>query len=262
MKRSLSVSVSMMLWATAGSLVVGAGTARAAETAAEILKLTDDAQNNFQDLTLESTMLIREPGQQNAREINFVTISKGKDKRLVRFTGPGDFKGMGFLVENRDTMYVLLPAFGNRVRRLGTHVKAQGFQGSDASYDDMATTQYTGIYAPKLVATEADAWVLELNILPGKQAESPRLKVWVDKNTHHQVTRIEYYDDKGQKQRTQLRTNFKKDEGNGEHYTPEWIKFIDHRRNDHTTELHTTKAQVNTGVSDDVFTQRSLQRGS
>ena len=58
-------------------------------------------------------------------------IQKGTTKRLVRFLAPGDIKGMGMLVESADTMYALLPAFGNRVRRLGTHQVSQSFMGSD-----------------------------------------------------------------------------------------------------------------------------------
>src|SRR5438445_378170 len=93
--------------------------ARAGEpTADEILKMQDKAHGNFVDLTSEAKMIIREPGQTVGREFTFMTISKGNEKRLVRFTSPGDVKGMGMLTESRDTMYAYLPGF-NRVRRLG-----------------------------------------------------------------------------------------------------------------------------------------------
>src|SRR4051794_3890350 len=89
-------------------------------TPAEILKLTDKAHGDFVDLTTEAKLVIREPGQSSGREYQFVTISRGNEKRIVRFLAPGDVKGMGMLVENRDTMYAFLPGF-QRVRRLGTH---------------------------------------------------------------------------------------------------------------------------------------------
>src|SRR4051794_10958363 len=93
-----------------GIFLLASPAARADEpSAAAILKMTDDAHGGFSDLTTDSKMTIREPGQTTGREFQFVTISRGNNKRLVRFTAPGDVKGMGMLVENRDTMYAYLP---------------------------------------------------------------------------------------------------------------------------------------------------------
>src|SRR5438105_5036688 len=164
-------------------------------TAAEILQLTDKAHGDFVDLTTDSKLIVREPGQAAGREYQFLTISRGNEKRLVRFLAPGDVKGMGMLIENRDTMYAFLPGF-QRVRRLGTHVKNQSFMGSDASFEDMAEGAFTGFYEPRLVGTEGNEWILELTLLPGKEAEFPKRKVWIDK-TIHQITRLEDYDAKG-----------------------------------------------------------------
>jgi len=244
------------------ALVASAIVARADEpepAAAQILAMADQAYGAFKDLTIESTMTIYEPGKTTGREVGFQSISKG-EKRLVRFLSPGDIKGMGFLVENRDTLYALLPAFNNRVRRLGTHVKGQSFMGSDIGYEDMSSTAMTGIWLPKLVATEADAWVLEVTLLPGKDAEFPRMKIWVDKKIK-QVNRIEYYDGKGAKAKTQTRSDFKLDQGSTAHYTPGEIKVVDHRRNDHSSVIRNTRSQADSGIADDMFTQRSLQRG-
>src|SRR5438270_717638 len=89
--------------------VVGAtvSSARADEpappTAEQILKMADEAYGSYKDLTIESTMTIYEPGQKTGREVSFISVSKG-EKRLVRFLAPGDVKGMGFLVESRDTL--------------------------------------------------------------------------------------------------------------------------------------------------------------
>src|SRR5438477_514166 len=107
----------------------------------------------------------------------------GEDKRLVRFTSPGDAKGMAMLTEGRDTMYVFLPAF-NRVRRMGTHLKGQIFMGGDMTYEDMNEATYTGLYELKLVGIEGNAWVFELNLLPKKEVEFSKLKMWVDKGYH------------------------------------------------------------------------------
>jgi outer membrane lipoprotein-sorting protein len=253
MKRSLTA------WAVVGAGLVPLATARAADPSpAEILKMADDAGTSYKDLTLESQMQVYEPNAQTPREAKFVTYTKG-EKRLVRFTAPPDSKGMGMLVESRDTMYVYLPGF-QKVRRMGTHAKGQSFMGSDVSNEDMAAQTLSGVYQPKLLGSEGNEWVLDLTQIPGKEAEFPHLKVWADKG-HRAITRIEYFDEKGASVKTQLRKNFTRDEGPGEHYTPAEITFIDHRRNDHKTVLRLTGAKINQNLGDDVFSQRALLRG-
>lgn len=227
-------------------------------SAEQILKDSDQAASNYKDLSLESTMIIKEPNAATGRQASFTTRIKG-EKRLVLFTAPGDLKGMGFLVESRDTMYAYLPGF-NRVRRLGTHMKNQTLLGSDVTNEEMAANTYGGVYAPKLVGDEAEAWILELTVLPGKEAQFSRLKVWVDKKIK-QPAKIEGYDEKGKKQLTQTRQDWRKDEG-GDHFTPGRIVFVNHVRNDHVTEIVNLKSKVNQGLTDDLFSQRSLVRGN
>lgn len=236
------------------------GALAAEPTAAEILKLTDDAHGGFADLTTDSKMTIFEPGQTTGREFQFKTISRGNNKRLVRFLAPGDVKGMGMLVENRDTMYAFLPGF-ERIRRLGTHVKNQGFMGSDASFEDMAEGAFSGVYEPKFISVEGTDWVLELNLIAGKEGQFPKMKIWVDKALHHGLTRIEEYNAKGENVRSQIRSDYRKDEGPITHYTPYKIKFVDHIRNGHSTEIIQLSTKVNQNVKDDEFSQRSLVRG-
>src|SRR5579872_6331640 len=116
--------------ALALTLVSAGAWADAAPNPEKLLQAVDKQANNFKDATFQFKMRIKEPGGQ-AREIEFSTLQKGTQKRLVRFISPGDIAGMGMLMENPESMYVLLPQFGNRVRRMGTHAKGQSFFGSD-----------------------------------------------------------------------------------------------------------------------------------
>jgi len=229
-------------------------------TAEEMLKLHDKAHSNFNDLVIESKMIIREPGKSEGRTFEFTTSLKGEDKRLVIFKAPGDYRGMGMLTEGRDTMYVYLPGF-QKVRRMGIHLKGQSFAGSDMSYEDMNESTYGGSWAPKYVGADEKSWILELTLLPGKEAEFPKLKVWVDRKIH-QANRIEYYDAKGQKARTSARDEWVKDDGPVAHYSPRKLVMTDHRRNDHSTEIVITSAKVNSGVPDSLFSQRTLVKGN
>src|SRR3954469_24743548 len=150
-----------MMMKTAVALMVLSGTAFA-DVGSDVLAKVDNAMNNFTDGEFESKLLIRDPSGQ-AREIGFTTFQKVPDKRLVRFSSPGDLKGMGVLIENKDTMYVYLPGF-QKVRRVGTHVKNQTFMGSDFSYEDMSLSRYSPTYDAKLVKDDANAWQLELTV--------------------------------------------------------------------------------------------------
>lgn len=229
------------------------------QTAAEIVKKADDTYANWADMTADIEMSIYEPGSTVARNKYTFSIFLKGFKRLVRFTAPDDVRGMGMFLENRENLYVYLPGF-QRVRRMSTHAKGQTFMGSDFGYEDMAESVYTGYWTPKLVGSDGNQWMIDMAPAPGQQSEFPRERVWFDK-TRYLVTRIEFYDDKGNKARTEVRSDFKRDEGPIEHYSPNTITLTDHRRNDHRTTMKFLKSKVNCGVSDDLFNQRGLMRG-
>src|SRR6185369_12758530 len=150
-----------------------------AGNAKEILAKVDHAINAFKDAVWESKLRVKQPSGES-REFGFTTYQKVPDKRLVKFTSPGDIKGMGVLVESRDTIYVYLPEY-KRVRRMGTHVKNQTFMGSDFSFEDMSQTSYASTFEPKLLSEDDKGWVLELSQKAGLDLEFPRVKMWVGK---------------------------------------------------------------------------------
>jgi outer membrane lipoprotein-sorting protein len=230
--------------------------AAAEPTADELLARLDHAMNSFRDGVFELKLRLRQPDGKT-REYAFTTYQKVPNKRLVRFSSPGDVKGMGLLVENQETMYVFLPGF-QRVRRMGTHVKNQSFMGSDFSFEDMSEIAYGNSYLAKLLGADAKSWILELRAKPGLDLEFPTIKMWIDKGVS-QPTRTEYYDAAGRKQKTQLRTGYARD--GADHFSPARVVNIDHRRNDHTSEVVFVSTKIDQGLPDDLFSVRSLMRG-
>lgn len=231
-----------------------AGATASGESADALLARIDKQATSFKDAIFHFKMRIKDA---NVREIEFKTWQKGTQKRLVRFLAPGDIAGMGILVENPTTMYALLPAFGNRVRRLGAHQMNQSFMGSDLSSDDMSQIELVPFYAPKAVGVEGTQTILELNARPGKPVQTPRIKMWVETVTA-QVTKLEYYDASGKKLRTQERSDYKKD--GATHYSPGKMVFTDHVRNNHQTELILLDSETDKGLSDDMFKQSALAK--
>jgi outer membrane lipoprotein-sorting protein len=231
--------------------------ALAAESGNDVLAKVDSAMNSFTDGTWESRLRVFEPSGQ-AREYGFTTYQKVPDKRLVRFSSPGDVKGMGVLVENKDTMYVYLPGF-QKVRRVGTHVKNQTFMGSDFSYEDMSISRYGIIYDAKLVKEDANTWELDLTVKPGVEVEYPRVHMIVDKKSQ-QPTRVDFEDASGKPLKTNEYEGYHLE--GSDHYNPNKVIVTDHRRNDHKSEIVFTGVKLNSGLKDDMFTQRSLIRGN
>jgi len=225
-------------------------------TGAELLRKVDDALNAFKDGVFDAKLRVREPNG-TAREYAFITYQKTPNKRLVRFTSPGDVKGMGVLVENAETMYVFLPGF-QKVRRMGTHIKNQTFMGSDFSFEDMSQLAFSEVYDAKLVGKDDKQWFLELTQKAGKDLEFPRIKLAADLNMF-QPLRIEYQDASGKTLKEQLRDNYKQD--SPIHWQPMRVLITDHRRNDHQSEIDFTSTKIDVGLSDDVFSVRSLVRG-
>jgi outer membrane lipoprotein-sorting protein len=252
MKKPASLGMKRMLFA----LCAVASPALAADpTGPELLAKIDHGLNCFKDATFEAKLLVKESS--GAREYGFTTFQKG-EKRLVRFNSPGDVKGMGVLIENPTTMYVFLPGF-QRVRRMGGHVKNQTFMGSDFASDEMSATAFAPLYDAKLVGQDDKTWILELSQKPGQDLEFPRLKLWAEKNSYF-INKIENYDDKGKKLKTQERSEYKKD--SPEHWQPFHIVMTDHRRGDHKSEILFTNTKIDSGISDDMFSVRQLVRGN
>lgn len=237
-------------------VLVAAGPALAAESGASVLAKVDQAMNSFTDGTFQSKLRVKEPNGQ-AREYAFTTYQKVPDKRLVRFSSPGDVKGMGVLVENKDVMYVFLPGF-QKIRRVGTHVRNQTFMGSDFSYEDMSNTRWSPSYDAKLVKEDAKSWELMLTVKKGVDQEFPRVHMWVDKQAH-QPTKVDFMDGAGKVLKTEEYVDYKQDGPN--HWGPSKVVVTDHRRNDHQSEIIFLSVKLNQGLKDDLFSQRSLIRG-
>ncbi len=253
----LGLSAAPSIWAQVPAAPAGSAPVVQEETADALLARIDKQNAAFSDAFFHFKMVVKAASGAVEREVEFTTKQKGNQKRLVRFLSPGDIKGMGFLLEKPGEMYAKLPAFGNRIRRLGTSQMNQSFMGSDLTSEDMSAIDYAPSYAPTGKSTDGALTVLELQLKPGKSSEFPRLKMWVDP-TKATIAKIEYYDAAGKKLRTCERSDFRQD--GDAHHSPGKMTYIDHRRGDHKTDMILVKSTLNNGYKDDEFTQRALQQ--
>ena len=221
-----------------------------AQDASSILKKMDDVMYSPKDLTGKNKIvLIDKSGKQESRE---ATIQqKGNDKRMFRFTSPASQAGISVLSLPDDVMYLYLPAFGKE-RRIATSAKNQNFAGTDFSYDDMESKPYSVKFTPKLIRTDANAFVLELT--PKGPSDYSKVVVNIDKINYYPEL-MEYYD-KGNNKIKEAKYTFNKV---GNYWNASEIEMTDLKKN-HKTKMQMSDAKYDMGLSDDDFTVRKLKQ--
>jgi outer membrane lipoprotein-sorting protein len=221
----------------------------------DVLRQMDLALTAAKDQTFDMEMIISE-GTSAPRRLGMRVLVKGTQQRRIDFLSPGDVRGLKLLVISRTQMYTYLPAY-NKVRRIASHVRGQTMFGADFNYDDMSTVTYSDVYQARLTAETKTHWSLVATRRAG--VESPYAKIEMRVRKADKVPDVIYYsNDKGAKIKTETRSDY---ECRGKMCTAGRMKMVDHTRNGHWTEIVRSKWQVNTGVSDQEFSVRALQRG-
>lgn len=221
--------------------------------ALEILTKVDNVSSAPEDQYMSSTMtLVDKSAHQNERKM--VIYQKGGDMRLVRFLSPADQKGISFLSLPNDRMYLYLPAF-RKVRLIASHVKNQNFAGTDFSYDDMSSFSFAQEYDAQLLETTDTIYLLKLTPKPEIEKDYSQLKMWVNKNSYV-PSKIEYYNKSGNLWKT---LTFDKIEKLGKYQIAKQMEMKDLEKS-HSTKMIINEIKLDSGLTDDIFTSRNLQR--
>lgn len=221
----------------------------------DLLAKMEKALANFQDQTITFSVLNLKPGQSTPQSMEFITRVKGK-KSYTEFLAPGDIKGTRVLALSPTEMYVYLPEF-QKIRRVASSTTEQGFMGTVLTQQDMAPPQYSTLFDVAGLEDQGTTALLTLKAKAGVDVAYKTLKVSVRKDLSVPV-KIEYYTDAGVKARTETRDNYGCSAG---YCLFAALTMVDHVRGDAWTQLVPKSVQVNTGLSEDLFTQRTLQYG-
>lgn len=227
-----------------------------ADTGEDILKQVDHALGNFEDQTLNFRAENLKPGTQKPQTIEFSTKVKG-EKSLTSFSAPGDLKGTRVLTMGPTQIYIWLPEFG-KMRRVASHSLNQGFMGTTLTQQDMATYAYSGLYTAEVTDQTDETWSLTLKTKDPKDTAYDKLVMVVDKKMKV-PKRIDYYNDEGtQVVREMTRSNY---ECNANDYCLfGYMKMVDKTTGGWTT-LTPTRAVIDQGIEDSLFSPRTLQLG-
>ncbi|HEQ72178.1 MAG TPA: outer membrane lipoprotein-sorting protein [Spirochaetia bacterium] len=178
----------------------------------------------------------------------------GNDRRVVKFLSPPGIEGVGLLTEADGSLYLYLPA-QNRIRRIAGSVENEEFQGTDFSYNEMASYTYTDEYTATVSAEDAATWTLILTKKTDSDRVYDRLVMTVEKATSV-PRRIELYK-KGRCEKILTLTEIRRE---GKYLIPVKIR-MENLIKQHYTEMTLTEVVFDQGlVTQGVFTKRFLKK--
>jgi outer membrane lipoprotein-sorting protein len=245
-----------------------------AESAREILdqaKAVNDAREP-KDVSQKTKMKLTDSrGGERVRDLEVYGKNYGHRTRkgLTFFLTPPEVKGVGFLSwsypDRDDDQWLYLPEL-KRVRQISGSSRKQSFQGSDFSYDDLQLFDDVRDWTEKDAASKLlrDAEVVDgvpcavIELTPQtKTYDYAKFILWLDRKDAT-FRKIEFYDKKdGALLKTLVLSGF---ETIDKVPTAHRIEMTNAKKGSKTT-LEASDVRYNRGLGDEVFTERTLERG-
>jgi len=234
-------------------------------------KRLDDTSRQWTDRTQRMTLrIVSAGGSELTRRLTLVSRRYGgdEDKSLATFEGPPEVKGIGFLEwahNGRDNeQWLYLPEF-RRTRRLASRGRDEAFVNSDFTYRDFEVIgklfSWTESEAPSTLLRDEeidghDCHVIELR---PQQEGMPyrRLLIWVDV-VKVVPRRLQFFTTDNARPAKQLDLTDIRDIGPIP--TPSRLEMRQ-LTSGSRTQVELEKVEYDTGVDDERFTLRFLERG-
>ncbi|MDO8539685.1 MAG: outer membrane lipoprotein-sorting protein [Opitutaceae bacterium] len=204
----------------------------------------------------DMTMLRRNAG---AASTPSAAGAEGRQKYFLFFHSPTDVRGTAFLVSKepgRDAdRWLFVPAL-NLVQRIAARDAESSFVGSDFSYEDLSGRPLAADTRRLLREESLDGKPCHvIESVPKGRAGFTRKLAWIDRTTFLPL-KEEYYD--AQKQLSRV---FTADEVRDADGVPTVVKrTMKNVKSGHRTEVVFREVRYRVGLTDEVFTERSLRR--
>lgn len=217
------------------------------------------------DMRSELTMtLVDSKNKERVRQLKQLSAKfNDGDKKIMEFAGPADVKGTAFMNwsykdgSRSDDQWIYLPAL-QRVRRISSEGKGDSFMGSDFSYDDLGA-RHPNKDEHRIIGAEKidgeDCYLIESSPKDKNDTYAKTIS-WVSKSRDMGLKR-EFYDKKG----NLLKTLYVKETKTIKDYVLIVKTEMHNTQKNHKTLMEFNNIEINTGVSNDQFTERSLERG-
>lgn len=213
-----------------------------------------DDNEIFESIIYEGEMIIEYQG----RTFNKRFKAWGRENRdsFIEFTNPED-RGTKYLKKD-GRLYVYSPDT-EQVMLISGHMLKESMMGSDMSYEDTIENERLSLrYRAKFLPDEQidgrDCWVLDLEAI--KRTESyPKRRIWVAKDNYDMVY-AEFYALSGAKLKEY--TLLRSEPVQGQSFPME-SEMRDLLRKDSKTTFKVTRLELNTPLSDRIFSTRNLR---
>ena len=234
-------------------LLLAMGMTLGAQDVLTIVKRCDSVTYAPKDQVNNIKMVLTDSkGREQEREA--VASQMGTDYRLFRFTSPASQDGIAFLSLPDEVMYVYLPAY-EKSRRIASHVKNQSFAGTDLSYDDMESIPLEKKYDHKLLETTDKYYLIEMTPKPDDKSEYSKMVAEINR-TNYTIMSSEYYDQAGNKVKSMKNNKVENIDG---YWIITDMLMTDLKKN-HSTHMIFSNTRVNTGLTENDFSVRILER--
>ncbi|MCK6552971.1 outer membrane lipoprotein-sorting protein [Candidatus Binatia bacterium] len=267
--RRLAALVTVLaVWLPQGDPAVAEPTAR---ELLDKVREVNETTRKWTDRTQQMAVtIVDRRGTERRRQmrIYYKKYPEDRNKTLLFFEEPADVKGVGFLQwadpHGKDTQWLYLPELKRPPRQISGGAKRESFAGTDFSYDDLSILGQLVDWSEadartRLLRTEtADgsaAHVIEFTPT-GKDVGYSRIVAWL-RAGDLLMTRYDLYTDGSEPDKVLVLDDIR-------NVGPVPTAFRMEMRNARSgsrTEVRMTETRYDTGLGDDQFTQRTLERG-
>ena len=229
-----------------------------------------DGERRWNDRTQELKLkIIDRRGGERSRAL-VIKIKKYEDDRtrsIVFFSAPEDVRGVGMLQwadpKGKDEQWLYLPELG-KIRQISGAAKRESFVGTDFSYEDLAVitqildwedTEARVAFIRDEEHEGSPCHVLEFTPT-GKDISYGKIRTWIDAKELF-VRKYEMANKEGQTFKTLILNDFRLIRSIP---TPFHMEMRNESSGSRTV-VDFTKVTYDSGLTDDEFTQRALERG-
>ncbi|MFO8073443.1 MAG: outer membrane lipoprotein-sorting protein [Polyangia bacterium] len=244
--------------AAAGTAALLVSCLASAQSAEEILEKVDEA-GLAETSRMELTQKVVGPGG-GTRTFRMVShAAGGLEKGLTEYLEPSQVRGMKILtLDDGDDIWVYFPRT-NRTRKIASSARNRRVQGSDFTYDDMATGRMAEQWSGELLGSDEldgdDCYKLSIEPTDKGPQTYSKAVAWVRKADHAPL-RVDYWDLDGDRCKRLVMGDYREIDGVLLPFEYTMTNLLDGGR----TEMRVDEAEVGVSLRSSMFNQASLGR--